>query len=142
MSRYKLAPHQTYAEIMMEDNPALGIFYEAGTGKTMIALSRAYHALENGEIESVLIVCPASLVGNWKSSMDKMLDFEGYTAEGVQRLKDSTLVVSFQKTFHSEKIKDRRVVCLRPEVDRRSRAAVHVPLRPDGDACLRRGRQA
>ena len=118
-TRYRLAPHQEYAEMMMEDNPALGIFYEAGTGKTMIALSRAYHALENGEIESVLIVCPASLVGNWQSSMDKMLDFEGYTEEGVQRLKDSSLVVSYQRTYHSERIKDRRVICLRPEVDRR-----------------------
>lgn len=118
-SQFKLAPHQVYAELAMEDNPALGIFYEAGTGKTMIALSRAYHALEREEIHSVLIVCPASLVGNWRDSVDKMLDFEGYTEEGVKRLRESMLIVSFQRTYTTQIIGDARRICLRPEVDRR-----------------------
>lgn len=115
---FKMAEHQLYAEFMMECNEALGIFYEAGTGKTQIALSRAYHALENGEIEDVLIVCPASLVSNWKASMDKMLMFEGYTEEGVNRLKSVTTVVSFQKTYKARR-DGKRTTELRDEVDKR-----------------------
>lgn len=115
---FKMAEHQLYAEFMMECNDALGIFYEAGTGKTQIALSRAYHALENGEIEDVLVVCPASLVSNWVASLDKMLMFEGYTKEGVERLKAVTTVVSFQRTYKTRR-NGQRVMELRNEVDKR-----------------------
>lgn len=116
MSKLRMADHQTYAEFMMECNPALGIFYEAGTGKTQIALSFAYHALERGEADSVLVVCPASLVSNWESAVDKMLMFEGYTEAGVARLRDALTVVSYQRTYaprrQGEKLR------LRKEVDR------------------------
>lgn len=113
---YHLAEHQTYAEFMMECNEALGIFYEAGTGKTMIALSRAYHALERGEIDSLLVICPASLVSNWESAVDKMLEFEGYTEEGVERLRAAMMVISFQRTYKPRK--NSSAMVLRPEVDR------------------------
>lgn len=115
--KYHLAEHQVYAEFMMECNDALGIFYEAGTGKTMIALSRAYHALERGEIDSFLVVCPASLVTNWENAVDKMLEFEGYTEEGVERLREAMTVVSFQKTYLPRKNTSK--LTLRPDVDRR-----------------------
>lgn len=128
MSKFIMGEHQQYAEFMMECNEFLGVFYEAGTGKTQIALSRAYHALERGEVDSVLVVCPASLTTNWQHSVDKMLDFEGYTEEGVERLRKALTIVSYQKTYKTVKTPVRhrdgvvtytRKTSLREEVDRR-----------------------
>lgn len=114
--KHRLASHQEYAEFMMECNEALGIFYEAGTGKTMIALSYAYHAVERGEASAVLVICPASLVPNWQAAVDKMLEFEGYDGYGVARLKEALTVTSFQRTYVPRN--KSRTLTLRPEVDR------------------------
>lgn len=103
MTKFKMAEHQEFGEYVMSCNNFLGLWYDMGTGKTQMALSRAYHALEDGDIEDVLVVCPASLTGNWEVSVDKMLMFEGYTEEGVSRLKDALTITSFQKLYHTYK---------------------------------------
>ena len=128
MEKWKLAEHQLYATTMMDFNDSLAIFYEAGTGKTAIALAWAYQAVLDGRIKDLLVVCPASMVGTWNKAIDKMLNFEGFTEEGVQRLKEVTYVTSFQKTYQMKKHvirhKDGRTTlsktyCLRAEVDKR-----------------------
>lgn len=133
MEKWKLAEHQLYATTMMDYNDSLGVFYEAGTGKTAIALAWAYHALMDGRIDSLLVVCPASMVGTWNEAIPKMLNFDGFTEEGVSRLRNVTEVVSFQKTYqmtkHEVHHRDGRVTlhktyCLRPEVDRKWGAIV------------------
>lgn len=102
--KFKMGEHQLYAEYVMDSGVSgLGVFYEAGTGKTQIALSRAYHLVERGDSSSVLVVCPASLVPNWHAAVDKMLMFEGYTEEGVAALKAALTVTSFQKTWRTSK---------------------------------------
>lgn len=125
---WKLAEHQLYAITMMDYNDYLAIFYEAGTGKTAIALAWAYHALQDGRIKDLLVVCPASMVGTWYKAVDKMLNFEGFTEEGVAKLREAITVTSFQKTYkttkHEVKHRDGRVTearttKLRPEVDKR-----------------------
>ena len=124
---YVLANHQKYALAMMDANDSLGIFYAPGCGKTAIALSWASKALEEGRIRDVLVICPASLVGNWESSILKMKEFEGFDDKAVARLKSHTLIRSFQKTYRTTKTpiahKDgavtyRRTINLREDVDK------------------------
>lgn len=99
MALFKLAQHQSYASQMMENCGQLAIFYEAGTGKTMCALDYLYNAFKNGEIENALIVCPASIVSNWRDSIEKMIKFRGYTAYGIRQMQQRIEVRSFQRTY-------------------------------------------
>lgn len=123
---YRLAAHQEYAVQMMMYSDKLALFYKPGTGKTMCALTTIFKLWKRGEVHNALVVCPASLVGNWKKSIDKMKMFEGFPSEEVDELKEIIHVTSFQKMYKSEKIskvakngdrKDKKVVHLRPEVD-------------------------
>ena len=98
MALFKLAQHQSYASQMMENCGQLAIFYEAGTGKTMCALDYLYNAFKNGEIDNALIVCPASIVSNWRDSIEKMIKFRGYTAYGIRQMQQRIEVRSFQRT--------------------------------------------
>lgn len=100
--KFTLKEHQTFASEMMENVECLALFYEAGTGKTMCVLDWAYRAVENGQLNSLLVICPANIVGVWQSAMDKMIDFEGYTKDGIARLKSIVTVRSFQKTYKTE----------------------------------------
>lgn len=114
---FKLAKHQVYASEMMDANPQLGIFYEAGCGKTMCVLDWIYNAMKKhvadpndpDGIDSALVICPASIVSSWESSIDKMLKFQGYTRFGVEQMKKLVTVRSFQKTYQRkpEKVKHR-----------------------------------
>ena len=94
-----LMQHQEYAINMMDLSESLGIFYEPGTGKTAIALEWSRRALKDGRVDSVLVACPAALVGNWKLSIDKMIEFEGVTEEDVEMLREKVFVTSYQKLY-------------------------------------------
>lgn len=100
--RFTLKEHQTFASEMMENVDCLALFYEAGTGKTMCALDWAYRAVERGELNSLLVICPANIVGVWASAIDGMIRFEGYTEDGIARLKSIVTIRSFQKTYVTE----------------------------------------
>ena len=99
---FKLAQHQVYASDMMENSYQLGIFYEAGTGKTMCVLDWLYNAFKNKEIENALVICPASLVSTWDGAIDKMLKFQGYTAYGIRQMHKLVTIRSFQKTYEKK----------------------------------------
>lgn len=101
---YTLAKHQVYASQMMENCGQLAIFYEAGTGKTMCALDYLYNAFKNGEINNALIVCPASIVSNWKDSIDKMAKFSGYTGYGIRKMKELIEIRSYQRTYERKEV--------------------------------------
>ena len=127
MDRWKLAEHQKYALFMMDCNPAMGIFYDMGCGKTAIALMWILRHLKGGDIPDALVVCPASIVPSWDVAMANMVNFEGVTSEDVGLLRERVKVVSYQKTYKSEKtpIKHRngqtsykKVTGLRPDIDR------------------------
>ena len=123
----KLADHQLYALEMMDSNDALANFYAPGCGKTAIALSWINNALKDGRIKNALVVCPASLVGNWARSIDSASEFEGISDKDVLIMKKAVRITSFQKVYKSEKIPvkhrdgivtHKRKLNLRPEVDR------------------------
>ena len=123
-----LMQHQEYAINMMDLSESLGIFYEPGTGKTAIALEGSRRALKDGRVDSVLVACPAALVGNWKLSIDKMIEFEGVTPEDVDMLREKVFVTSYQKLYkrstrivHHRNGIDEKVAeySLRDEVDKK-----------------------
>lgn len=97
---FTLMEHQKTALFMMDANSALGCFYSPGLGKTAIALTWVLRALKDGRIDDALVVCPASLVPNWKDNIVKMRQFEGVSDKDVALLEAKVKVVSFQKTYH------------------------------------------
>lgn len=101
--KLELMKHQRYALACMSSMDHLGIFYEAGTGKTAIALMWLAKALREKRIKDALIVCPSSLVANWRASIERMIDFEGIMPEDVDRLRNKVFVTSFRKIWRCEK---------------------------------------
>lgn len=122
----RLAKHQEYAVNMMMYTDKLALFYQPGTGKTMCALTTIQRLWRKGQIGNALIVCPASLTGNWELAIERMTEFEGFTEEDVEGLKGIVRISSFQKLYKTRKEESvrrgrkvqRKVVDIRPEVDR------------------------
>ena len=85
----------------MEYNQQLGIFYEPGTGKTIIALTWIAQSLKNGSINDALVICPASLVPNWEKDIDECTEFDHMTEEDRGLLKEKVTIRSFQKTYET-----------------------------------------
>ncbi len=101
-SKLPLMKHQKYAVACMEHMDQMAIFYEAGTGKTAIALTWAIRAIRRGEVRSILVVCPASLVGNWRASIRKMAQFEDVEKEDVEALEEAVTITSYRKLWRNE----------------------------------------
>lgn len=102
-AKFSLATHQLRIKSAMDDRSSLGIFAEAGTGKTMIALSWIYDALLSGRIEDALIVCPASLVPSWNLAIERMVEFEGYVDVDVEIMKSAVRILSLQSVWQASK---------------------------------------
>lgn len=126
-AKFTLKEHQVFASEMMDNVDALALFYEAGTGKTMCVLDWAYRAVEKGRLSSLLVVCPANIVGVWESAVDGMARFEGYSPRGIARLRSIMTVRSFQRMYATavSEVRHRdgttskkRTRSLRPDVDR------------------------
>ena len=126
--KFKLMEHQRYALDALEANKSLLIAYDAGCGKTAIALSYIYRHLKRGDARDALVVCPASLVASWEQAIDDMINFEGFDSRAVQLLKDSITIRSFQKMYRTTKVPVKRVgdqvitrrsIALREDVDKR-----------------------
>lgn len=101
--KLSLMKHQKYAVACMESMDAMAIFYEAGTGKTAIALTWAIRALRRGDVKRILVICPASLVSNWNAAIRKMKLFEDVTQADVDALEKAVTVTSYRKIWKSEK---------------------------------------
>ncbi len=57
-----------------------GIFHEPGLGKTLSALTIAINLIEQGKIDRVEVIPPASLLSNWESEIEKFVpeDYHKY----------------------------------------------------------------
>ena len=124
---YPLAPHQTRALDFMDSNRVGWIIYEAGTGKTIIALAWIVRALISGAIDNALILCPASLVARWWLEVDKLPSFDGFSQFDVDLLKESLTVMSISSVWRTEKrlckhrdgtVSEERVVLLKEALER------------------------
>ena len=104
MTNKTLAEHQIRIKNLMDGLPVLGIFAEAGTGKTMIALSWICDHLMAGDIEEALVICPVALIPSWKLAIEQMVDF-GYTLPEIDAVKQSVKITSYQRTWASDGVK-------------------------------------
>lgn len=104
---YSLADHQKRILARMNERGSLGIFAEAGTGKTMIALTWIYDNLMAGRIDNALVICPASLIGSWRSAIEKMRYF-GYSDFEIQVVTDAVTLISYNSVWIRNKQFKRR----------------------------------
>lgn len=67
---YKTEPFPYQKEIIekSKDEKSYGLFLEQGTGKTKIAIDTFNYLLLSGQIDAVAIICPKSLIFNWKTN--------------------------------------------------------------------------
>ena len=96
MAKLKLARHQEYASALLDSLPSLGIGYGCGCGKTMTVLDWLYR---HPEFARVLVICPASLREAWARAIDQMADFDGYTQDGIDRLRTVIQISSYQGIY-------------------------------------------
>lgn len=67
MSEFKTQPrpYQLVDYQRSRDMPAFGLFWEMGTGKTKLVIDTAAHLYRAGEIDTVVVVAPASVHSAW-----------------------------------------------------------------------------
>lgn len=114
----QLAAHQKNIISMMDDMPFLGIFAEAGTGKTMIALSWLYDHFIDGSIENALVICPASLIPSWRRAIRRMVEF-GYSELDIEMMNLNVTIISYQRLWKSNgTYRGYKQYKIRDEIDR------------------------
>lgn len=94
----QLADHQLQFISKMKEHPSYAIFSEAGTGKTATALAYLIDSITDGTVSNALIIVPASLVFNWKKSIDDMRDF-GFSEFDIEVLKECVTIVSYSSIW-------------------------------------------
>lgn len=99
MNRKTLADHQLRILREMNARSSLAIFAEMGTGKTIIALTWIRDALTDGRIDDALIVCPASIVDNWRFAIESVTEFNHMTPLDAELLKEYVMVISLQSIW-------------------------------------------
>lgn len=98
-----LKTHQTYALMCMEAHDQLGIFYDPGCGKTMVALAWCVDAIKRGKADRILVVCPAALVESWRMAIEDVVGFEEFTEADAELLKEHLFITSYNKLYRTEK---------------------------------------
>lgn len=99
---FRLANHQKRILGLMHERGCLGIFAQAGTGKTMIALTYIYDMLISGKLDNALVICPAALIGSWKAAISKMDQF-GYSDFEIELVRESVTLVSYSSVWEKNK---------------------------------------
>jgi SNF2 family DNA or RNA helicase len=62
-------PYQTYGIKWLYDRPHALLADEMGLGKTMQAIIAARLLWRDGKIKQLLIICPKSLIANWRKEL-------------------------------------------------------------------------
>lgn len=94
----RLAEHQALGSSMIDCVDAVALWYQAGTGKTLTILDWVYRHPGS----DVLVVCPASLIGSWKAEIDGMSRFEEYNEQGIEFVRDSITITSFERIYRTK----------------------------------------
>lgn len=121
LSMKTLAEHQIRILGDMRLHPHWGIFAEAGTGKTMIALTWIYDSLMAGLIDSALVICPAPLIQSWYVAISRMSEF-GYSEDEIEIVRHAIIVTSYSSVWVRNKqfrgLKGTHKYEIRPHLDR------------------------
>lgn len=80
--------------LLQEPDRAVLVLGEIGVGKTRVALTTAYYQLRG--VGRVLVLCPPTLVGEWKSEIRKVID--GATVRVIHSLEDVDDIASVPAT--------------------------------------------
>lgn len=106
MAYFELAEHQKKASQLLDVVDCLGIFYEAGTGKTMCVLDHVYRN-DYGK-GSVLVIAPASVIPMWRRAIDRIEELFGYEAKsGLKReigLSETILLASYGSIYSTTSV--------------------------------------
>jgi len=85
----------------------LAIFSTMGTGKTAASLFIARYRIQAGEIDKVLVVCPSSVLGNWKNEVDTFTEHSAIILHHSNRgtrlnlftKKAQVFIINYEGTF-------------------------------------------
>lgn len=77
-SNYTLMPHQVDVlnKYLNCGNNSFGLYLTMGLGKSILAMCCALEKYLLGEIDSILIICPSSLITNWEHEIKKSIKEE------------------------------------------------------------------
>ena len=91
----KLMPHQEYSIKFCQDKNYAGIFYDYGTGKTLIALA----LIEAKKYKRVLVISTKTAIKvTWPSEIKKHTNFQYVLLEGAQQSKIRSLLMGVRRT--------------------------------------------
>lgn len=127
MGTRTLAAHQLRAVEALEARPAVALFYQAGTGKTVCVLTALRDLALQGAISTALVVCPAALVPMWRKAISDVTLFKGFTVGDALMLGELITIQSVSSvwargtavTHHRDGSTDsKRIYRIRPAIDR------------------------
>uniref|UniRef100_A0A6H1ZS03 Putative SNF2-related protein n=1 Tax=viral metagenome TaxID=1070528 RepID=A0A6H1ZS03_9ZZZZ len=71
----ELYPYQIESVNFGIIRPNAGLLLDLGLGKTICAITIARYRIQKGEIEKVLVVCPSTLLLNWKRQIERFSEY-------------------------------------------------------------------
>lgn len=92
-----MKPYQAFVANYIINNPGLLCYHDAGTGKTLTAISAIVAYLSLSLKNLVFVVCPASLIKQWKAEVQR---FIVPSPSVVTNAKEIETIVSFQQRVH------------------------------------------
>ena len=84
-------PHQLEGVRTLSGWPSFILADEMGLGKSLQALTVAAVDFETGKAESILVVCPASIKGNWGDEIEEHSTFTYEILDGTPKQRAATL---------------------------------------------------
>jgi SNF2 family DNA or RNA helicase len=85
----------------------IAIFSTMGTGKTRCAIDLSRYHIQTGEVKRILVVCPSSVLGNWKKEVQKFSEHSAVVLHHQDRNKRLKLfkedvqfyILNYEATF-------------------------------------------
>ncbi|NIU83200.1 MAG: DEAD/DEAH box helicase family protein [Candidatus Thorarchaeota archaeon] len=89
----------------------LAILSTMGTGKTYCAISLARYWIQQGEAKRILVVCPSSVLFNWKDEVEKFSEYDAHvlhSGKSISRegriklfsIPSTFYIINYEATLH------------------------------------------
>jgi len=96
----ELYPYQTESVVFGIVRPNVGLLLDLGLGKTLVAITIARYRIQKGEVEKVLVICPPSLLLNWKRQIERFSEHEALVLSSNDRSERLLKACSKKHRFH------------------------------------------